>query len=250
LEIEQESARFCETTKGTLFESSARNVHETTKGLALVEIHGDAEKILDEMIPDMKVMCAFLPRRSQESVCMLSDWKILNFEGKVALFKRTISYCSVHMENLSQQIEGLKSEGDEKDRWIEYLREQVIIRLNDVNFNVFKLRIHSSDAARYLFALKTELQKIELLKADLDRLGRNLEDLDINQRNSLFELKSEMPRIVEQLEDLAKTQKSIEAQKILEDLQSLKRTPSEKFIETAGLLVSIVDILFTIFGHE
>ena len=162
-EIEKNSFRLLEATRSTPFESITNRTVERIRGLSGIEYGFNAESIMDDVVPDLIVMCSFLPEKSREAVCGLMNWDALDFEEKVLLFKRAITYCANQMEHFSMRIK-------DKDDQITYLRNEVLVRLENINFHIFKINIRSGDVAQSLRALECELQKIKKIKDDLDRV--------------------------------------------------------------------------------
>jgi len=238
-EIEGESHRLREATRDTPFEGLGERTYSRTQQLAIIDQQVEAERILDETIQDVRIMCDFLPERSRASVCELRDWDELDLQRKASLYKRAISHCSQRMEVLSQQIV-------EKDAWIGYLRDEVIGRLKNINYNIFKLKISSANAADSLRALKWELDRINAIKLDIDGLGSKVEDLEVSQQQSLMELEEKIPRIIRELETLAKSRNNQLSREILEKLDDMKRSPEETIFERAANLASIVGLLIAL----
>jgi len=238
-ETEEESSKLREATRQTPFEHLGKRTDEITKLLARVELQVEAERIMDEIVPDVRLMCHFLPERSRASVCELQDWDKLGFEEKASVFKRAISHCSQRMEALSQKIV-------EKDEWIGYLKDDLISRINNINYNIFKLKVDSANAADSLRAMKWELDQIKVIKSDIDGLGSKVGDLEASQMQVLQELEVQMPRIIEELEMLARDRDDQLSREILEKLDSLKMSPGEKIFERAAGLASIVSLLIAI----
>ena len=242
-EIEEESIRFREITRQTPFEPLGRNTCERISGIAWIECRVDAERIMEESLPDIRTMCHFLPERSSASVCELRNWEILDFESRVVLFQRAISHCSNQMENFYRQIQ-------ERDKSIDYLRKEVIIRLDNINYNIFRIKIVSGNATGALAALKWELKKIDSIKADMSRIDQRLEDLDVFQQRAIIELKHEMPRIIGELKELVLELDDKQILGILEELQTLKKSQKEVVFEDAASLITIVSFILKIIGIE
>ena len=248
-EIEENSSRLLEATKQTPFEPITARTAERIKDLSEIGYGPDAESIMDDVVPDIRVMCSFLPERSKESLCELKNWDSLGFEKKVSLFKRAITHCANEMENLSRRI------GDKDDQII-YLRAEVLARLDNINFHVFKISIRSADVAQSLRGLEYELQKIKKIKDDLDRLGQSMDDLGIHQQQALQELQESAPKIIIELEEIVKKDDLDDSDKqeapgsirkeILNRLQALMDSPAGAALNLAADLSSIIGLILTI----
>jgi len=217
-EIESEGDKLLEATKETPFKALGARTQERIKGLSRVEYEFNAETIMDEVVEDIRVMCTYLPEKSRASVCELQNWEILDFRRKATLFKRAISHCSNQMENYYQKVQ------DSKEQII-FLRNEVLARLDAINHHVFKLNIQSANAAQSLRALGCELEKIKKIKSDLDRLGLKLDDLGISQQQALGELSENLPRILNELEMIARDIDDPNTKEILDKLNTLKKSP-------------------------
>ena len=246
-EIEESSSRLREGAKKTPFEPITTRTDKKIKGLSGVEFGFNAESIMNEVVPDIRVMCSFLPDRSKESVCELKNWDSLDFENKAILFKRAIIKCTNQMENLYNQI------GD-KDDQINYLKNEILARLDNINFHVFKISIRSADTAQSLRVLEYELQKIKKIKDDLDRLGQTVDDLGIYQRQALQELQKSAPSLIRELKEIVKEKENLNDpetakvpdswwQKPLNKLNTFDESPSRIAIGLAADLLQIISFI-------
>jgi len=167
----------------------------------------------------------------------------------VPLFRRAIIHCANQMENFSRQI------GDKDDQII-YLRNEVLARLDNINFHVFKISIRSANVAQSLRALEYELQKIKKIKDDLERLGQSAEDLGIHQQQALQELQESAPKLIKELEEITKRDELNDSdkqevpsslrQELLNRLQALKASPEGAILDLAASLSSIISLILTI----
>jgi len=239
-EIEEESSKLREATWQTPFESLGREIHESTLGLADAEYEIEAERMMNKVIQIVRIMCRFLPEGTRKSVeYELRDWEELQFDDKLRSFENAVKYSILQIESLSKEIK-------DRDDQINYLRKEVITRLDNINYNIFRIKIRSADASDSLGALKVELDKVKDIKSDFDRLERRLEDLDVSQQEALMELNSQMPRLITDLEMLAKGCDDQLSQKILKKLDGLKRSRKETIFERAASLASIVSLLIAL----
>ena len=55
--------------------------------------------------------------------------------------------------------------------------------------------------------LHQDLKRLEAIKSGVEGLGSKVESLNLSQQQALLDLKSEMPKIIEELEELAKARK-------------------------------------------
>jgi len=119
-------------------------------------------------------------------------------------------------------------------------------KLDSIIYSISRIKIRSADAADSLRALKWELDQVKAIKSDVEGLDRKVEDLDVSQQQVLQELKAEMPRIIEDLETLARGRDDEVSQEILKKLENLKRSPGEMVFDRASGLASIVGLLLTL----
>jgi hypothetical protein len=188
-------------------------------------------------------MCSFLLEGSKDSVCELKNWEALDFNKKVPLFMRAMALCSNRMESFSKEIA-------DKNEQIKYLQRDIIIRLDTIDYHIFKIKITSFDSKQSLMILQHELNKVNKIKNDLDRLGQRLEDLGIYQQKSLFELQENMPRILDDLANIAiaSNQNDNKMQDIIKRLQILKKSRVEScfdqfFLSQIADVISIIGVL-------
>jgi len=236
-EIEDKSLKLREATRQTPFEPLGREICESTRGLADAEYEVEAERRMDDTVQILRTTCRLLPEGTKKSIEFeLRDWDNLKFGSKLLPFNNAVKFSLLQIEPWSKEIK-------DKDDQIKYLRGKVITRLDNVNYNIFRIKIRSADAADSLRALKWELDQVKDIKSDFDRLERKVEDLDVSQQDTLRELKEEMPRIIEDLEKVARERDDQNFDEVLERLEALKRSPKREVFELATQLVSIVGLL-------
>jgi HEAT repeat protein len=243
-DIEEDSAKLRNSAKNTPFQAISARAAKKIEGLSTIKYEFNAETIMDDVVPDIRVMCGFLPEKSRNSVCQLENWEILSIKKKVPLIKRAISHCSNQMENFSKQIQ-------DKDEQINYLRKEILARLDNINHHVFRLSIQSSNAAQSLRILEYELEKIKKIKSDLDRLSLKMDDLGIHQQKALQELHDNMPRILDDLKNIAENLDNPRMQEILDKLQALKKSRVQSCFDRVYFgqvadVVSVVSLLLYI----
>jgi len=196
--------------------------------------------MLSGAVPYIRTLCHFFHESARAQMeCSLLDWEKLNIWRKISLFYGALSASCIRMGDMAKQVE-------EQEKEIEFLRDEVIDRLKTVNYNIFRIKIRSADAANSLGALKWELDKITIIKSDFDRLDRKLEYLDVSQQQAIRELKGEMPRIIDDLEEVARGRMDNRFDKVLESLDSLKKSLKRDAFELASQLASIVGILISL----
>lgn len=244
-EIEEDSVRLQEAAEKTPFSTLSTRISHKLKDLDEV----NAETLMDDCVLDIRVMCRYIPEASRASLCQLENWESLDFNTKVPLFKRAIIYCSNQMVNYTIQIH-------DRDDQINYIKNEVLTKLDNINYHVFRINIKSANATQSLRTLEYELAKIKTIKADLDRLGQGLNDLGIQQKQALRVLQDNAPKLITEVEEIVKTddfddsrKKEVSSgwrQEILNRLQALKASPEGATLDLAAALSSIISLILTI----
>jgi len=220
-------------------------LHRTSSDLSLVRDPIGLERSVNNL---EKVLCPIINKLSEKGGSeVIGLHEQLCAESYV---EDKIDLVNIVLSKLPRYI----NEGSLTDAIVqmrkEVLREleQMNEKLDNINYNIFKLKIHSANAADSLRALKWELDKVKAIQSDVEGLGDKVEDLGLSQQQVLLELKSEMPRIIEELEELVKAREVDDkrCQDILNELQTLRNSPEETILNQAGNLTGIIGLVLTV----
>ena len=80
----------------------------------------------------------------------------------------------------------------------------------------------------------------------MDQMGQSIEDIGVNQRRLIKKLEKNMPMILGKLEIIARRQQDPRINKILEELQEIKKSPAETALDQVVTLISIIGFLLQI----
>lgn len=141
------------------------------------------------------------------------------------------------MGNLSNEIR-------DRNNQIEFLRNEVVARLEVINYSIFRIKICSANTADSIRALKCELDKVNDIKSKINRLDLKMEELDLSQQDSIKTLKDEMPRIILDLENVTRERGDKKFAEFLERLEELrdelKGSSMEKTLDVAAKRATIL----------
>jgi hypothetical protein len=149
-------------------------------------------------------------------------------------------------------IKNIEYRSTEQKKEIDYFRDLVIQRLDNINYGVFQLKLRSGEMAPALWNIKHELNRIQ---TDFDNFGLNLEDLKNLQHQSIQRLNDEMTKLASEIETkiVIKLPQTNETQKILKELKTfnqcinnLKLCTTEVWFNRVAGLASIIGGILTI----
>jgi len=103
-QIEDQSKRFCQTTRDTPFEEFGSRAYKQTIGLQEIESPVVLEIRLTELVPLLQMICHVLPATSSKSLCrQLSGMKNLEPEAKGDLVLNVLISISTRIANLTPE---------------------------------------------------------------------------------------------------------------------------------------------------
>ncbi len=149
-------------------------------------------------------------------------------------------------------IKNLEYRSSEQKKEIDYFRDLVIRRLDNINYGVFQLKLRSGEMAPALWNIKHELNRIQ---KDFDNFGLNLEDFRNLQHQNIQRLNDEMTKLANEIETkvVIKLPQTIQTQKIIDELktfnqciQNLKMCTTEVWFNRVAGLASIIGGILTI----
>ncbi|MCX9086311.1 MAG: HEAT repeat domain-containing protein, partial [Candidatus Methanoperedens sp.] len=245
-EIEEKTRQFCKESRQTPFEKISRNTYDQVKGLGEVDSQDEVERRLNNMRPLLQSMCSILPEESMKLISnQLEEIKYAKLFDKIKILENTLIPIAVGIKNLEYRSTEQKKE-------IDYFRDLVIRRLDNINYGVFQLKLRSGEMAPALWNIKHELNRIQ---TDFDNFGLNLEDLRNLQHQSIQRLNDEMTKLANEIETkvVTKLTQTSETQKILAELkifnrcmQNSKPCTTEVWFNRMAGLASIIGGILTI----
>ncbi len=213
-----------------------------TKGLGEVEYPIEAEARLNRLSPLLRSICAILLEESRKAICsQLDEIEETDLNYKVIIIESALSSINVQMNNLQEQLA-------ERDRWIEYLKDVVLKRLDTINYSVFKLKLRSGEIVPTLRGIQTELKRLNTIQTDLKNFGLNLAELGNVQHHDLNSLNEEISRLAGEIETrvIPQLPETSDAQRVIEELHDLKQSKGEVWFNRAAALSSIIGLVLTI----
>ena len=245
-EIEEKTRQFCRESRKTPFENISRNTYDQVKGLGQVDSQDEAERRLNNMRPLLQSICSILPEESMKLISrQLDEIKDAKLSDKVKILENTLIPIAVGIKNLEYRSTEQKKE-------IDYFRDLVIRRLDNINYGVFQLKLRSGEMAPALLNIKYELNRIQ---TDFTNFGINLEDVRNLQHQNIQRLNDEMTKLASEIETkvVIELPKTYETQKILDELkifnqciQNSKPCTTEVWFNRVAGLASIIGGILTI----
>lgn len=227
-EIQEKARAICQLTRGTEtpFEPLGTELNRQARRLSDGDYLKSARSCL-RMSKIVKDLCRLLPQDKCGLAC-----EIIGEISRDNDLGDNLSKLETALAYIQPNIEMEAYEG------------KIIQKLDNIIYNISRIKISSADSADSLRALKWELDRIKAVRSDVDGLGSKVEGLEFSQQRVLQELKAEMPRIVEELETLAKAREVYDKkyQRILDELQILRSSPEETILHQVGSLASIVGL--------
>ena len=244
-EIEEKAKKLCKESQKTPLEKISRNAYEHVKGLGETENPIKAEISLNGLAPLLQSMCHILPEESREVICnQLDEMEESELSDKARIIGSALS--SIH-----PQIINLEEKLAERERWIEYFKNLVVQRLDNINYGVFQLKIRSGEIVPKLHEIQHELKKLIIIKTDLDNIGLNIKDFGNLQHHDIQKLNDEITLLCGKIETeiIPKLPKANDAHRIIEiqkKIQYLKQSKEEIWFNRVAGLSSIVGLILTI----
>jgi HEAT repeat protein len=240
--IEAKAEKFCVESRQTPFEGISRSVYGYTKGLGDVGYTLEVEARLNKAGLLLQNICTILPEESMNVICsQLSDIAEADLYDKARIIESALYPLQVQISNLKDKLA-------ERDRWIEYLRDVVLKRLDIINYSVFKLKLRSGEIIPTLRGIQTELNRLKTIQTDLKNFGLSLMDLGNVQHQDLHSLNEEITRLAGEIETkvIPQLPETSDAQRVIEELQDLKQSKGEAWFNRAAALSSIISLILAI----
>lgn len=244
-EIEEKARKFCKDSRETPFEKISRNAYEHVKGLGETENPIKAEISLNGLIPLLRSMCRILPDKSRGVICsQLDEMEESKLSDKARIIGGALSSIQPQIINLQEKLA-------DREKWIEYFKNLVIQRLDNINYDVFQLKIRSGEIVPTLHEIQHELKKLIIIKTDLDNIGLDIKDFGNLQRYDIQKLNDGMTLLCRKIETeiIPKLPKASDTHRIIEiqkKIQDLKQSKEEIWFNHVAGLSSIVSLILTI----
>lgn len=241
-EIEEKTKEFCKNAQLTPFDEISRNAYRSVKGLGEVRLQIDAENRLNELSPLLQSMCRILPEESENLICkQLKKMDKANFPEKVRIIESALS-------SIQPQIISLQEKLVDRENLIEYFKDLVIKRLDNIDYSVFKLKLHYGNFVPVLDNIQNELKKLETINTDLNLFGLKVIEFENFQHHNLQRINNDITKICEQIENkvIPRLPQTSDTQMIMEKLHDLKQSEKEIWFNRVAGLSSIIGLLITI----
>jgi HEAT repeat protein len=238
-EIEEKTKNLCKESHKTPFEKIGRSAYEQIKGLGKLDNEVRAEIKLYRLKNILQSMCIILPDESKEIICdqldTMQDQKLNEIVG-------TVMNALIAIQ---PQIINLKEKLTEKDKQIEFLRDSLITRLDNINYGVFHLKLNSGDTKLILLQIQNELKKLTTIEKDVKKIGISMTEMGQILDKNHQRLIQDIAYLCDEIETsiLPKLPKTDETQRILEKLQDLKQSRGEKWLSRAADLTSLIGFM-------
>jgi HEAT repeat protein len=241
-EIEEKAKKFCVDSHRTPFEKVSRSVYGYTKGLGDVGYPIAVEVRLNRLSPLLRSMCNVLPGESMRIICsQLNDIEEADLIHKLIIIESALSSINVQQNSMREQLA-------ERDRWIEYLKDVVLKRLDNINYSVLKLKLRSGEIVPMLREIQTELNRLKTIQTDLKNFGLSLAELGNLQQHNIHTVNEEITRLTGEIETkvIPQLPETSDAQRVIEELHDLKQSKGEVWFNRAAALSSLIGLVLTI----
>lgn len=251
-EIEEAAKKFCKESRQTPFEKISRSAYNNVKGLGEIESPIEAEAKLNRLSPLLKSMCRILPDEVREVICgQLNEIEIAYLPQKANIIGSALSSIAAGIKNLEDRNKNLEEKLEEQKKWLEFFKNFVLQRLDNINYTVFQLKLYSGEIHPQLQSIHKELTKLKAIKTDLNNFGFTLTELGDLQHKDFLLLNNEITRLGEEIrtEILPKLSQTEDRKIILEKLEKLEEaqlSKEETWFNRAANLSSIISLLLTL----
>jgi HEAT repeat protein len=241
-EIEEKAKKFCLDSRQTPFETIGKSAYGCIKGLGEVEYLIEVEARMNRLSPLLRSMCSILPEESMKVICsQLYEIEEADPIHKLIIIESALSSINVQQNSMREQL-------SEQDRWIEYLKDVVLKRLDTINYSVFKLKLRSGEIVPRLREIQTELNRLKTIQTDLKNFGLSLTELGDVQHQDIHSLNEEISRLAGEIETMVipELPETNGTQTVIEVLHDLKQSKGEVWFNRAAALSSLIGLVLTI----
>jgi HEAT repeat protein len=241
-EIEEKAKKFCMDSRQTPFETIGKSAYGSIKGLSEVEYLIEVEARMNRLSPLLRSMCNILPGESMKVICsQLYEIEEADPIHKLIIIESALSSINVQQNSMREQLA-------EQDRWIEYLKDLVLKRLDTINYSVFKLKLRSGEIVPTLRGIQTELNRLKTIQTDLKNFGLDLTELGNVQHHDLNSLNKEITRLAGEIETkvIPRLPEASDTQIVIEKLHDLKQSKGDVWFNRVAALSSIISLVLTI----
>ncbi|MCK4797582.1 MAG: HEAT repeat domain-containing protein [Spirochaetes bacterium] len=243
-EIEENAKKFCKESQQTKFKNISRSAYDNVKGLGEIDNPISVEIRLDRLIPIIRDMCDILPEESREFVCGQLD-EI----NDVGLGERTIIVESA-FNCIRTQQKGLQKKLSENAKDNEFLKDDILSKLDNISFGISKLKIRSGEIVPSLRNIEKELDKLKPIETKLNGLESSLTEFKHLTENDIQRLNDEITRLALEIETkvIPKLPKTSDTHAILDELNKLKQSDKEIWFNRVSGMSSLIGLLISIFS--
>jgi HEAT repeat protein len=234
-DVETSARSLCKNSKGTSLEGFGRSAYEITKGLEYVESPVKAEHYFEEIVPLLKAHCSRLPEETQPYINdLLGSIETSTLEQRFNTLKIIL---------LATLVQGKNDDLRDKER------ENTILLLKNIEFNIMGLNRHSADNKQILSIIQMDLRK---LAVEMDDQCHNRESLGLMEsldESSIDKLESIKEDLVGAFEEIAKDLSSKnDIERILREVENLKQSDIRELLSVSADFYQVFWPLIEIIG--
>lgn len=230
-DIQKKAKQICQTAHGTgtEYEATGAEMYNAAKDLSAADLVS-MQRCSSRIVYQLKKFCKLLPEIEKGLVCEVIEeiGHATDFPDKLKKIELALTYVSPAIERATQIEEETK-----------VIKKDVLARLDDI-------QLQSGDVAQSLRDLKSTLDELNTIKSNMDQMGQSIEDIGVNQRRLIKKIEKNMPTILGKLEIIARRQQDPRLNKILEELQEMKKSPAEAALDQVVAIISIIGFLLQI----
>ena len=231
--IRERSRSICSRTRGTNAEILGAEVYHLSRDLSTddsLKCHRSSLRIADVL----RDLCELIPRKKRDHAI-----ELVGDIGATKAFPEIMTKIELAISFIEPNIE-ISAFETCMTKQIQELKSDLIIRLDNINFSIFKTKINSSNRFE---ELRLELRKLEELNEVVGRSGKKLEDLNLVEQQRIREAEAEVPRIITELEEFAKSVNDPLFKEILLRIEALKTSRKRDLLSLSSDLASIMSLI-------
>lgn len=233
-EIEDGTKNFCRATRNTQIEQIGRLTYKHARGLSE---YGPSfvDSILNRLIIDLRNAGNRLPKEASEIV---KD-QLKNIDNS-DLFNKGMIISSI-LNSITLVLIAQEEQLSRQEDDIKYLKDLIIMQFDNINYNIFKIKLTSSDLKSSLCAMEKELIKLNSISKQLNNIGVDLNHLNDVTMPNFDELNLDIIRIIQEMEkNVLNLPQTKDTEKILHEIRNLKPSRGEMILDRLSDILSIV----------
>ena len=243
-EIEENAKEFCKESQQTKFKNISRSAYDNVRGLGEINNPISVEIRLDRLIPIIRDMCDILPEESRGFVCGQLDGI-----KDVGLRERTIIVESA-FNCIRTQQKSLQEELGKKEKDNDFLKDDVLSKLDNISFGISKLKLRSGEIVPSLRRIEKELDTLKTIETKLNSLESSSTEFKHLTENDIQRLNDEITRLTLEIETkvIPKLPQTSDNLAILDELNKLKQSDKEIWFNRVSGMSSLIGLLISIFS--